>query len=162
MAHFSVQIRIDAPKERVWQVLADLGGIYKWNPGVSRSYSTSKNSQGDGATRHCNLQKEGDYLKERAMDWREGEGYKIDVYESNLPLSRNIVEFSIEADGDGTIVKVTPHYALKYGLLGSLMNRLLVQRQFKKGMADLLAGLKYHVETGELVGDRVPTRAAVA
>ncbi len=39
------------------------------------------------------------------------------------------------------------------------MDRLAFNRQFRKGMKGLLEGLKYHVETGEEVGDRVPTLA---
>ena len=159
MPQFTSQIRIDAPKEKVWEVLADLGGIYKWNPGVSHSYSTSESNSGEGATRHCDLQSRNDYLKERAVDWKEGEGFKIDIYETNLPLKRNVIQFSIEAERDGTLVKVSPDYAIKFGWLGSLMDILMVRRQFRKGMNDLLAGLKYHVETGELVADRVPDSA---
>ena len=52
MPRFSTQIRIDAPKEKVWEVLADLGGIYKWNPGVVHSHSTSDSTGGEGAMRH--------------------------------------------------------------------------------------------------------------
>jgi len=156
MSRFSTQVRINAPKEKVWEVLADLGSIYKWNPGVAHSRSTSDSTQGEGAMRHCDLQSKGDYLEERAFDWRDGEGYKIDVYETNLPLKRNIVEFTVEADGEGTIVTVTPDYELKFGPIGVLLDRLFAGRQLRTGMADLLAGLKYHVETGELVGDSVP------
>ena len=166
MAHFSTQIRINATKEKVWEVLADIGGIYKWNPGVAHSYSTSEENSGEGASRHCDLQTPGGksfgYLEEVAFDWREGEGYKIDIYESNLPIKSNVVEFGVKADGYGTIVTVSPDYAIKYGLLGSLMNRLFIQRKLKQAMEDLLAGLKYHVETGELVGKRVPDMAAAA
>ena len=157
MPRFSSQIRIAAPKEKVWEVLADLGGIYKWNPGVANSHATSESRQGEGATRHCDLQGKGDYLEERAFGWREGEGYKIDVYETNLPLKRNIVEFSLTSDGDETIVTVSPDYELKFGPIGVIMDLLVARRQLRRGMEELLAGLKYHVETGELVGDRVPT-----
>ncbi|MCH8901628.1 MAG: SRPBCC family protein [Chloroflexi bacterium] len=157
MSRFSTQVRIDASKEKVWEVLADLGGIYKWNPGVVHSHSTSDSTEGEGAMRHCDLQRKGDYLEERAFDWREGEGYKIDIYETNLPLKRNIVEFTLEADGEGTIVTVTPDYELKFGPIGVLLDKLFAGRQLRTGMADLLAGLKYHVETGELVDDKVPT-----
>jgi len=160
MSKLAIQVKINAPKEKVWGVLADFGGIYEWNPGVSHSHSTSESNQGDGATRHCDLQKKGDYLKERIVDWRDGESYGVDIYETNLPLKKNVVRFSVEANGDGTIVKLTSDYALKYGLLGSLLDTLLVRRQFKKGMTGLLAGLKYHVETGELIGDRVPAVTA--
>ena len=166
MAHFSTQIRINATKEKVWEVLADIGGIYKWNPGVAHSYSTSEENSGEGASRHCDLQtpggKSSGYLEELAFDWREGEGYKIDIYESNLPIKSNVVEFAVKADGDGSIVTAAPDYALKYGLLGRLLNKLVVRRMFRKGMEDLLTDLKYHIETGELVGERVPDMAAAA
>ena len=156
MGSFSTEIRIDAPREKVWAVLADLGGIYKWNPGVSHSRSTSESSGGEGATRHCDLSSPKGYLEERAFDWREGDGFKIDIYESSFPFERNVVEFSVRADGDGTIVSVSPDYQLKFGPIGALVERLILGRQLRKGMANLLAGLKYHVETGELVGDTVP------
>ncbi len=162
MAHFSTQIRINATKEKVWEVLADFGGIYRWNPGVRHSYSTSEDNHGLLATRHCELQKGDDYLDEQILEWREGESFKVEIYETNLPLHRNVVEFSVAADGSGTIVTVAPDYALKYGLLGRLMNQIVVRRKFKKGMEDLLTGLKYHIETGEVVGDRVPDMAAAA
>ena len=162
MVHFSTQIRIDATTEEVWEVLADFGRIYLWNPGVRHSYSTSESDHGLLATRHCELPKGDDYLDEQILEWREGESFKVDIYETNLPLHRNVVEFSIVADGNGTIVTVAPDYALKYGLLGRLMNQIVVGRKFKKGMEDLLTGLKYHIETGEVVGDRVPDMAAAA
>jgi len=162
MAHFSTQIRINATTEKVWEVLADFGGIYRWNPGVRHSYSTSENSHGRLATRHCELLKGDEFLNEQILEWRDGESFKVDIYETNLPFHRNVVEFSIEADGSGTIVMVAPDYALKYGLLGRLMNQIVVRRKFRKGMEDLLTGLKYHIETGEVVGDRVPDMAAAA
>lgn len=157
MGSFSTEIRIDAPREKVWEVLADLGGIYKWNPGVSHSRSTSESGGGEGATRHCDLVSPKGYLEERAFDWREGEGFKIDVYESNLPIKRNVVEFALRSDEDGTIVSVAPDYELKFGPIGALLDRLVAGRKLRKGMDNLLAGLKYHVETGELVGDTVST-----
>ncbi len=45
---------------------------------------------------------------------------------------------------------------MKFGPIGVLLDRLILGRQLRKGMENLLAGLKYHVETGELVGDKVP------
>ena len=159
------EIRINAPKERVWEVLADLGSISKWNPGVSHSYSTSPETRGEGAMRHCDLQNVNGrsigYLKERAFDWRDGEGFTIDVYESNLPLKRNHIRFDLVSNGDGTIVTITPDYALKFGPLGVLADLLIGRRQLKKGMAGLAAGLKYNIETGGLVEKSVPETSAL-
>ena len=163
MSKFTTQVKIDAPKHKVWEVLADIGSIYKWNPGVAHSYSTSEENKGEGATRHCDLQttdgKRFGYLEERTVDWREGQGYKIDIYANNLPIKSNVVEFNVKAEEDGTIVSVSPEYAIKYGLLGSLINRLFLQRKLQQAMEGLLAGLKYHVETGEIVETRLPKGA---
>ncbi len=159
MGSFSAQARIDAPKDKVWAVLADLGGIHKWNPGVGHSHSTSEAAGGEGATRHCDLVNPKGYLEERAFDWREGEGFKIDIYETNLPIKRNVVEFRLKEDGDGTIVTVSPEYELKFGPIGALIDSLFAGRQLRKGMDELLAGLKYHVETGEVVDGAVPVQS---
>ena len=158
---FTVSTSIAAPKNQVWEVLADLGSIYKWNPGVKTSSTTSKAPRGENATRYCELQRPGGksvgYLEERAVGWRQGEGYRIQVTESNLPLKTSSLLFSLEADGETTIVTVAPRYKLKGGAFGSLMDKLVGRRQYRKGLEGLLAGLKYHVETGNEVGDRVPS-----
>jgi uncharacterized membrane protein len=146
---------IDAPADQVWSVLADLGSIYKWNPGVAKSHTTSELTQGEGATRHCDLDDK-NYLEERAFDWREGESFKIDVFESSMPLESNIVTFQIAPDADRTNVTVTVDYKLKYGPIGVIMDMLFAKRMLQNGFDDMMAGLKYHVETGELVGDEVP------
>ena len=156
MTQVATEAHIDAPKEKVWEVLADLGGIDKWNPGVARSRWTSEQRQGIGASRHCDLQNPSGTLEERAIEWREGEGYTIDVYESSLPL-KNMVKFAISPEGDGTRVYVTVDYRLKYGPVGALLDVLFVRRQIQKGFDRLVAGLKYHVETGDPVDDKVPT-----
>ena len=153
------QAKIDAPVDKVWRTLADLGSIDKWNPGVAKSYATSEATQGEGATRHCDLNTGNAQLEERAFDWREGKGFKIDIYKSSLPLKRNIVSFEIEPSGDGTLANLTADYQLKYGPIGALMDILIGRRWAQQRFDELLAGLKYHVETGELVQNHVPAAA---
>ena len=88
MGSFSEQTIIDAPRERVWEVLAEIGSIERWNPGVKRSFATSPKPGGEGATRHCDLQRASGrpagHLEERAFDWRELEGFRIEITESSL------------------------------------------------------------------------------
>lgn len=148
---------IEAPPERVWATLADLGSISRWNPGVRSSEVTSGARSGEGARRHCELPG-GRYLDERATDWREGESFRIRIVDSNLPLKSSSVRFAIEPAGDGTRVTVEPEYELRGGRLGRLLDRVVVRRLYVRGFRDLLAGLKYHVETGNEVVGRVPTR----
>ncbi len=153
------KVHIDAPVEKVWATLADIGTIERWNPGVAKSYSTSEAKGGEGATRHCDLYQNNAQLEERAFDWQEGESFKIDVQTSGLPIESNAVTFTVSADGDGTAATVSADYKLKYGVLGALMDILIGKRQAQKGFDEMMAGLKYHVETGELVQDQVPVAA---
>ena len=147
MATVRADTVIDAPAEAVWAVLADLGGIARWNPGVRSSRSTSTAPSGEGATRHCDLPG-GRWLKERATDWREGESFRIVIEESNMPLKSSTVRFSVEPVASGTRVSVEPEYELRGGGLGRLLDRLVVRRLYVRGFRDLLGGLKDHVETG--------------
>ncbi len=156
MTHLSAQIRIKVPKEKVWKVIADLSGMYRWNPRLLYSYCTSGSEQGIGTTVNCVSHGTGVYLKARVLEWREGKGYKIEVYESGFPFRHSYFEFNLDADTSVTIAKVSHDYQLKFGPLGGLVDRLWGQRVFSKAIEDLLAGLEYHLRTGVPINDRVP------
>lgn len=156
VASVQTSTTIEAPPERVWATLADLGNISRWNPGIRSSHATSEARSGEGATRHCDLPG-GRYLDERATEWREGESFVIRIVDSNLPLKSSRVRFAIEPTGEGTRVIAEPEYELKGGSLGRLLDRIVVRRLYVRGFRDLLAGLKYYVETGNEVDGKVPS-----
>ena len=62
--------------------------------------------------------------------------------------------------GDSTVVGLMTDYELKYGPIGALMDTLFARRQVRKGMDELLAGLKHHIETGETVNEPAAVSAA--
>ncbi len=155
MGSFATSVRIEAPKERVWEVLSDLGSIYKWNPGIAHSHTTSDEARGENAMRQCDLA-DGGFLRERAFNWSEGEGFTIEVYETSLPLKESFIDFRATAAGDGTIVRLKMDYKLKFGPVGVLLDAAFAGRQARNGMAELLGGLKDYVETGKQAN---PSRA---
>jgi hypothetical protein len=65
---------------------------------------------------------------------------------TNLPFETADIRFSLRSDGDHTIVTISPKYKLKYGPLGSFMDRIYVRGTYRKGVGNLLQGLKEHVE----------------
>ncbi|MCI0817515.1 MAG: SRPBCC family protein [Chloroflexi bacterium] len=148
MGSFATSVRIEAPKERVWEVLSDLGSIYKWNPGITHSYTTSEAATGENAMRQCDLPG-GGFLRERAFNWSEGEGFTIEIYETSLPMKESFVDFRATAEGEATVVKLKMDYKLKFGPVGALLDAVFVGRQARNGMAELLGGLKEYVETGK-------------
>ena len=162
-------IVINAPREDVWRVLADFGGVQNYNPGVARSRCTSSKKEGVGATRHCTFVARGS-VEERIIEWQEGESYKVEIYQGEgvPPFEYAYGYLSAEPEGDGTTARATMtiEYRLKMGLIGTLMDRLMVRSKFSKTIDHILAGLKHHVETGQIVaspGDvKLPLEAVMS
>ncbi len=159
------QIEVDAPIDDVWEALADFGNVANYSPGVVSSHITSDDVTGLGATRHCSLALFGASVEERIVGWREQELLEIDIYETNrFPIVTNAgATFILESAGDGTVLDGAIHYDLKYGPVGSLMHSMSIQKQTDRSWRLFLAGIKQHVETGEIVGKetRVPVEAVM-
>ena len=46
-------IRIDAPPEKVWSVLASLDALDQYDPGVTKTEVVTPSQEGPGAARRC-------------------------------------------------------------------------------------------------------------
>lgn len=145
MTTFATDIWIDAPLEHVWETLADIGSIHRWNPGVVASHATSESTSGLGATRYCDLGGR-NYLHESVVHFEPGEALTMRVEDTNLPFESVDIRFTLTETDAGTQVTVSPIYELKFGPMGALVDRLYVRRTYERGMAALLRGLKDHAE----------------
>lgn len=146
MPTFTKQTEIDAPVESVWRVLADIGSIADWNPGVVESHTTSDDPGGLGAGRRCDLGGN-NFLDEEVVEWDDERTLTMRVTGTNLPLVRADIRFTLDKGDEKTQVFVSPDYTLKYGALGKAFDAVFVRRTYEKGMAALLEGLKRHVES---------------
>jgi ligand-binding SRPBCC domain-containing protein len=138
-------IRIDATPERVWSVLASLDALAKYDPGVSKSELVSSTKEGPGAARRCDLAP-GGWFKERVAEWRPNEAISFELYECTLPVRSLRHSYRLVHDADGTIVHQRMEYELKFGLLGKLLDAVMVRRRWSAGIRAFFAGLKRHVE----------------
>ena len=159
MTKVSGQIVIDAPAEKVWEVLADFGGVQKWAPGVTNSYSTSSKNSGDDAARHCDIPGFGG-IEEYITEWNEGVSFTYRVEPFGF-IDESSSTWKITPQGDKTLVYTELNVNMRFGILGSVMEKLFVKRKIENGTRNALAGLKQHVMTGELIGTdfRAPVAA---
>ena len=143
MPEFSSTIHIDAPRSRVWETIADLGGIQTFHPGVTRSYYTSEQTEGVGAGRRCEL-KPMCSVDERAIDWRPGKSVSLDVRPGpkGPPFKWARGRMWVDEDGDGTRAGLEFEYQLKFGPIGVWLDRLVVRRQLERMIPSVLHGLK--------------------
>lgn len=144
MPGFQLKRVIDAPVQTVWEELADFGGIYKWNPGVTDSRLTSDHSEGIGITRHCDLKPFG-AIQERVTAWHPGERLTIQIFNADrLPLDNAVADFALVDLGDAhTEVMIDYSYDLKWW--GRLLPKSILHSRLERGLGGLLAGLHRHV-----------------
>ncbi len=145
MARFTEQTTIDAPRTRVWEALADIGSISEWNPGVAASHQTSEGDVGLGASRHCDLTNRMK-LEEEVVEFEPQERLTMRIVGGTAPFAHADIHFTLKDEGEQTLVEVAPDYAMKFGPVGKVLDRLVGERSQRKGMRALLRGLKDHVE----------------
>ena len=85
MISVSRKLQINAPKEKVWAAIADLGGVFQFQPAVTASHYTSDEKSGVGAARVCELPPDPNNpnaiksVAEIVTEWNEGESFILDV-----------------------------------------------------------------------------------
>lgn len=117
------EVKIDAPKDKVWATLADLAAIQNYNPMVARSYYSSDTRTRIGATHHCDFSPMGS-VEERVVAWEEGKEYSIEVYDSHLMPMTVKAHFEVHPAESGTKVSVLMEYTMMGEKLGRWRKRL--------------------------------------
>jgi ligand-binding SRPBCC domain-containing protein len=138
-------ICIDAPPEKVWDVLASLDLLDRYDPGVKKSQVISKERQGPGAARRCDLVP-GGWFKEKIVVFEPHRAISFELFECTLPVRRLKHDYTLSSEGRGTLVRQRMEYELKMGLLGRLMDAVMVRRKWDAGIKGFFAGLKQYVE----------------
>ena len=156
------QIAINAPKEKVWEILADFGAVSNWAPSISESHSTTDPTVGVGAERTCKHEKLGD-IEDRIVSCEDGHSLSYDVIKGlPFPMKSLNNTWSVSAAGDNAIVSLVMEFRMGPGPLGALP-ALMARLPMRKEMRVSLAGLKQYVETSEVVTttkDLTPTSVA--
>jgi ribosome-associated toxin RatA of RatAB toxin-antitoxin module len=140
------EILIDASAEKVFATLSDLRSVRHYNPLVSTVEIISSNATGVGSARHC-VFKDGKFAKERVTASVPNQSISFDLYEHQWPLAYMRWTNRLQAEGAHTRLIVDTNYAPGMGLLGKLMDALMMKRQFTKIIAQSLAQMKAHIET---------------
>ncbi len=149
-------IKIQAPSEEVWNAVKDFAGIYKWNPYVKSVSLLSENGEGEGSIRVCHMY-DGSSVKETVseMDYENME-MKVRIVAGIPSVMKNppVAHLKVSGDETGSTVNMTLEVSLRYGPLGKLMKRFMVEPRFASTIEELLKGLKTHIESDSFIGKR--------
>ena len=114
--------RIKGKKEELWQYLGDFSNIQRFHPMLKGSHFIEGASSCEvGSTRQCNM-KDGNYLKERIVDWKDGSHYTVDIYETSMPMKTAKATLGVTPLGNGnTEAYMNLNVQPKYRILQPLM-----------------------------------------
>jgi hypothetical protein len=139
------QTSIQAQDEELWSVMADFGGVYKWAPYMHKSALVGRQMTGVGTCRFLR-HVWGFILEEVVTEWTEGKGFSFDVYRAPYPM-KNVHESWIAGRENGHATVLTRvNYEMRLGLLGRLLDWILVRHVVQREMRTGLLGLKKYVE----------------
>jgi uncharacterized protein YndB with AHSA1/START domain len=136
---------INAPKEKVWEILADFSGIHKWAPLVVNSTSITSDNSGPRCERSCEIQNMGS-IRELVIEWNEGEGYKVEVATiPGTPVKSGFTSWLLRSQGNQTIAKILSHFELT----GTEEEKNAFLENAPQLLKSSLMGLKRYAETGQ-------------
>ncbi len=143
MGQIHLQQKMQHPAASVWLWLKDYGNIHRIHPAIGRSQVEGEKSCGVGAVRRCEMKMGGFYLKEKVTDWKEGQSYTVDIYETSMPMmKRSLATFGVRALGNNASeVYMDIEYTTKYGVFGKLMDVLFMNFMMKTMMRGLFRKL---------------------
>ncbi|MTI38831.1 SRPBCC family protein [Fulvivirga lutimaris] len=140
---------INAPQELVWKVVRNFGKISDFHPLVKSSKSINE-KEGLGAKRYCELLPMG-AMEEEVVQWTDGVSFTAEVIGGKMlpPCHYMKGMLELESRGSQTRVTFTFNYLMKLGLIGRLMNAIIIKPQFKKAPPKYVNGLKNYIESME-------------
>lgn len=162
MPSISHSAQIDAPKQAVWDILPNIGGVATWAPNVDHAVRTNDIEPGVGCERACDVSGFGK-VTERVEGWDAGESLTIGI-DSIGPMKSARNTFNLSEHDGRTTVDMTIRFDTRFGPIGGLLGATIMRRKLNQQSALGLAGLKQYAETGAPIttqDDLAPEAAAV-
>ncbi len=146
----AVTHRMQAPAERVWEVMATPGAVARYHPFCSDNPVDAWPGVGAQDAIHY---LSGVVLQRRFTAWDEGKGYELEIGNAEWPVSH--VRWELVAAGpeeSELTIRIWPGAFVGYPpALSWLLHRLYLRPLLRRYLRAVLRGLDYYVTTGRLV-----------
>jgi uncharacterized protein YndB with AHSA1/START domain len=150
MSTITVQRSVASSVDEVWSALADFGGIHRFSAAIDTSpINPGTPTTGVGAERTCNMY-DGNHIQERVTESVEKSRLDIEIFDTSMPLKSAHVRFDLKPTSDGGCeVTMTMDYVVKFGIIGQVMDAVMMRSMMTKSLNRLLAGLDEYLRTGK-------------
>ena len=147
MATIRNEITVNASIDRIWAMLTDLELLDKYDPTVKKSTLISADKTGIGAKRKVLMLDGKNWFDEKITVFKPNEALTYQLTECSFPIKGLTHSYSFEKIGNQTKVKQVMEYTVKFGLLGKLLDSIMIRKQSDSGIKKFFAGLKSYSET---------------
>lgn len=147
MATIYNEITVNATVEKIWEALSNIELLDKYDPTVKQSTALSENKSGIGAKRKVLMLDGKNWFDEKVIVFKPNEALTYQLTDCSFPIAGLKHSYSFEKVGNQTKVKQVMEYTVKFGLLGKLLDSLMIHKQSDTGIKKFFAGLKSYAET---------------
>lgn len=141
------EITINAPVERIWAALSNIEELEKFDPTVLKSTATTLAKSGIGAARKVNMRDGKNWFEEKCTAFKTNETLVYELTNCSFPVQGLKHSYRFENVGGGKVkVKQVMEYRMRFGVLGKIMDALMVRKQTSKGILAFMTGLKSFTE----------------
>lgn len=141
------EIVLKAPIDKVWDILSDLELLDKYDPTVSKSTLVSSVKTGIGAKRKVCMRDQKNWFEEQVTAYTPMEQLTYQLTDCSFPITGLKHSYSFSREGEHTRVKQQMQYTMKFGILGRVLNAVMVRKQIDSGVKKFFSGLKDYAET---------------
>ena len=146
MATIHNEITINASVEKVWAILTDLELLEQYDPTVKKSTLVSNEKTGLGAKRKVLMLDGKNWFDEKVTVFKVNEALTYQLTDCSFPIKGLQHSYSFEKIGNQTKVKQVMEYTVKFGLLGKLLDAMMIRKQSDTGIKKFFSGLKSYAE----------------
>ncbi len=139
------KVETTAPRSHAWEVLKDFGGVAKWAPGMRSSRLEGPQSSGVG-THRVMRHAWGFRIHETITEWNEGTGYSFVLTRAPFPMHEVTEVWVLEPENNHAVITTAVSYRMKLGIIGALLDAVLVRFLVAREMRAGLIGFKNYVE----------------
>ena len=147
MATIHNEITVNASIDKIWNILTDLELLDRYDSTVKKSTLVSAEKTGMGAKRKVDMRDGKNWFEEKIILFKPNEALTYQLTDCSFPIKGLKHSYRFEKISNQTKIEQVMEYTVKFGLLGKLLDSLMIRKQSDNGIKKFFAGLKSYAET---------------
>jgi ligand-binding SRPBCC domain-containing protein len=146
MATIHNEITINAPLEKIWQILTTPEALDRYDPTVKKSSLISIKKSDLGAKRRVEMIDGKNWFEEEITLFRPNEALTYTLTACSFPVHNLKHTYTFQRSGDTTRISQVMEYTVKFGFIGQIFDAIMIRKKSDAGVKKFFSGLKSYLE----------------